>query len=260
MRPELASVIGSEHIELILHRHDEHATVGDGRRAVDRRVHLHAPNLFAGRRLERRPDVVRIHRENTVIRQYRLRDDAAIAIGALARIRLPDTLEIVAEGEMIHRVIGEAPGIRPGRIVEGPRHRDLERVELRIGLETVLEIEHRDALARQRGLVTARDERLYRIAAGERGDQHKGGGKPEPVATNHGASASAIAAERWRTACGAVVSLPSVSKSLCALVLSPDLSSASAVSSSASPCQALVGAVSGCSFAIATCGSPLSRV
>ena len=86
-------------------------------------------------------------------------------------------LEIIAERQMVHRVIGETAGIGPSIVVEGPRHGDAQRVELRIRFEIVLEIEHRDALAWQRRLIIARDQRFDLIATAER-DQHDRGGKP----------------------------------------------------------------------------------
>src|SRR5258707_11671155 len=105
-----------------------------------------------------------IHRKDAIAEDYGRREDAAIARRAVADAGPPAGLNVLAERDVLHDVIGIAAGLGPVVVDDRARQPDLERGDLRIGLELLVEAEHGEPLAGQW---------RFRRRAGDEGERRK---------------------------------------------------------------------------------------
>ena len=131
------------------------------------------PQQRAGVGIEGRDGALRILGEHLALGDDRRRRQDARRAAARPDVGRPDDLRRGPDRQVVHGIVREAAGLRPGLVHRRRRQHDLHVGDIAVGFEVLAIAQHGNPLARQRRLLLVED-----IAAGK-GDHQQGGGKKE---------------------------------------------------------------------------------
>ncbi len=167
LAPDLLAGLRIERDDLRITGRDEDAILGKGDATAKGgpgilRLDIGVPDLSARLALDSADGRISIHGEELVAKGDRRRHDPTIARGAVADIGVPGGRNVLTERDVLHYVVGITTRLGPIGVDDRTRQPDFERCDLRIGLELLVETEHRKALTRQR---------RFRRIAGDQGER-----------------------------------------------------------------------------------------